>query len=404
MSTSSKIKRIAVVCARLPTRNTGMVTVDLAAYTSLRRLFPEAEITQYAFKFKESSAYTPTELPFKYLDLISNSEQFLSSDVIIYWGDFVHSRSYWIYDMDRWEGLDNLTVAERARHQQRIQDYRERLIFLTGQTKEWLRRVVVFGSTIITNEAEDNQDAIYTSAFDRFYRNIGGVLFRDALSATKVSPFRGQEATLGCDCAFLLTAEDLAQLPGYVPAVERRHVGVFFGRTSAKIRMLLFSRLIGKALGERLMWLPWLSSGTKMRHVGNFLGFKIHRDAQTPGQLLSQLSGCRFVVTDTYHLCVNAWRMGIPAICIGKGADGQLHSLADKKKEILFEMYGARQFYVFVESINNWFTLQAEAKRAAEVLRNTQLCSGVSANISAHQIMARKRLETALRRAYDESA
>lgn len=34
------------------------------------------------------------------------------------------------------------------------------------------------------------------------------------------------------------------------------------------------------------------------------------------GDLLAALSQYRFIITDTYHLCVNAWRVGTPTVCI----------------------------------------------------------------------------------------
>ena len=95
--------------------------------------------------------------------------------------------------------------------------------------------------------------------------------------------------------------------------------------------------------------------------------------------MLSSLSGYRCIITDTYHVCVNAWRMGIPAICIGEGGGKVSTSINDKKKEILYDMYGARRFYLFLESFRSLKSLKSvrsfmeEAKRAATCFKTRAL-------------------------------
>jgi hypothetical protein len=127
-------------------------------------------------------------------------------------------------------------------------------------------------------------------------------------------------------------------------------------------------------------------------------GFIIRAKDEDTGELLSKLSGYKYIVTDTYHLCINAWRMGIPAICIGEGTLMASHSLSDKKKEVLFEMYDARQYYVYGESLRSLRSLRKEAKNAAQVLKNDALKEVVKTTLHSHQDMALKRLGDAIRK------
>lgn len=382
------MKNIAVICALPPERNTGMATVDLSAHSVLPRLAEGHNITLYALGKPGKWSYQPGELPYGYTNIRDNREQFLSSDVFIYWGDFVHSRSYWEID-HQWEG----TSAERADTlKAEVAEY----LFLTGVAEADLKRAVAFGGTIITNEAEDDLDKSYTGKFRRLFSNAGATLLRDALSAAKISPLRpGDDATLGCDCAFLLQDSDLEQLPDFTLASERRGVGVFFGRSPSRYKMMAFSQLIGRALGEQCSWIAWFRHYRRMRLTGRVFGFDIPDHQPSAGALLGQLSGYRFIVTDTYHVCVNAWRLGIPAICIGAGATVSTNSLSDKKKEILFEMYGARSFYVFLEDIRLG-KMGSLAERAARALANTALGDQVRLNIRMHQQMALERLSEAI--------
>ena len=377
------MKRIAVFCALPPDRNTGMATVDLAAVCVLRRLAPEAEITLYAYG--SGSVYPEGVLPYGYVDVREYEERYFSSDIFLFWGDFTHTRAYWLKD--------------RQMTAQQYEDYAQ-YIFLKTRTASRLQHAVVYGSTIITNDALDQEDAAYYADFNRFFGNAGAVYFRDALSAAKVSPLRGNEASLGCDCAFLLEDHDLHQVEGYVPAEQRQGVGVFFSRSPSKVKMMLFAREVARYLEEPYAWLPWLQypyGYRRERWPLAAIGFRIRAGDTDTGQILSQLSGYSYIVTDTYHVCVNAWRMGIPAICIGQGVGGALQSLSDKKKEILYEMVGARAFYVFWETLK-WRRLRAVARAAAETLTDVQYVAQVQANVAQHRAMGLRRLSEALQR------
>jgi len=377
------VKRIAVFCALPPNRNTGMATVDLAAFTAIRRFAPQAEITLYTYGKAEIKGFQAGDLPYDYLDVTEHTERYFGSDIFLFWGDFTHTHDYWLKD--------------RQISQQHYEDYRK-YIFLTSLEPSRLKDVIVFGSTIITNDAADQNDAAYYDDFKRFFEGVRAVYFRDAISAAKISPLRTEEASLGCDCAFLLKDADLNLIPGYIPAAKRQGVGVFFARTPSKISMMFFARLVGHYLGEKCRWLPWLNYpyGERwQRWPFLVLGFWIKSGHTDTGKVLSSLSGYKFIITDTYHLCVNAWRMGIPAICIGQGATICAHTLSDKKKEVLYEMIGARSFYLFVESLSI-LRLRAKAKSAAGVLSDQALIGQIHANVDAHRAMGLRRLGAAL--------
>lgn len=393
------MKRIAVFCALPPERNTGMATVDLAAFTRIRALAPGAEVTLYAYGKPNQWAYQKGELPYDHLDVTEHMAPFLASDAFIYWGDFIHTRAYWEQDRGGWdEQTHSMTPQQLAAWQEEQFTQYSRVIFLNELPVERVKKAIVFGSTLITNRAEDELDARYWSHFKSFFSSAGRVLLRDALSAAKVSPLRGSEATLACDCAFLLKPEDLALLKGFTQATDRKGVGVFFGRSPKRANMLRFARALAAEMGEECRWLPWFGTRRRHRVIAKMQGMNIPAGESSPGELLAAVTGCRFIVTDTYHMCVNAWRMGIPAICIGQGGGGTASSLSDKKKEVLYEMYGARSFYVFVESLRGRGLLH-ETRQAAAALRQEGLSAQVAATVGLHRETAERRLAEALREA-----
>jgi hypothetical protein len=383
-----------------------MATVDLAAISVIRRIAPDAEITLYAYGKPTQLSYQPGDLPYQYLNVEEHTDKYLSSDVFVFWGDFTHARCYWTIDRACPHAtLGNVSEVEAAKWNAEQFVRASQYIFLTTLPQSRLKKVVVFGSTIITNEAADMLDPVYYQHYRRFFMHAGAVYFRDALSAAKVSPLRGSEATLACDCAFLLRKDDLKRLSGFHEAAGRKGIGVFFGRSHTKTKMMMFSRVVASHLGEECSWLPWFKwypSGRSYQLKSWALGFKLWPDDVDSGVLLSSLSGCKYIITDTYHLCVNAWRMGIPAICIGEGAGHAHTSLNDKKKEMLYEMYGAREFYVFretISSINSTKSIRRfmeEAKRTAKALQSYSLVSQVCDNILIHRNMAEARLRAAI--------
>lgn len=384
------MKTIAVICALPPERNTGMVTVDLSAHVVLPALAPGAEIVYYTLGKLGPYAYAPGELPFQYRDIHDHLDEFLKADCWVYWGDFVHSQSYWTHDRGSWNA--DATDASLAAQKKLAHDF----IFLKSLPDADLKKAIIFGSTIITNDASIVKDAEYSALSQRLFGGAGAVYFREALSAAYVSPLRPSEPTLACDCALLLENDDLKLLGDVKFPTTRKNIGVFFGRSRNKLGMLLFAKLTAKKLGLDCNWIPWFPTRRKLRLLAKPFGFTIKAGHASNAEIFSQLAGYELVITDTYHLCVNAWRMGIPAICIGEGTSVSSHSLNDKKKEILFEMYGAREFYVFNEALRFSRAFVQSIEQVARAYADKPLVEAVRQTIDAHRTMARRRLSQSL--------
>ncbi|SEH27964.1 polysaccharide pyruvyl transferase family protein [Rhizobium sp. NFR12] len=365
-----------------------MYTVDLSAKSFFTKHFPGHNIQYYCLGDIDKIGYREDERHVSYLPLHLHLNEVREADLIVYWGDFLHSKPYWETDLAGWLVRDGIS-GSRAEAMELIY----RALMLEDAGPEILRKVVVYGGTIITVGASELIDQRYAAALRRLVREASGIFFRDALSAAKVAPFRSGGYPLGTDCALLLTAEDF-ETYGLLTAPEQSgtHLGVFFGRSKWILQPLILARALGQQMETKTVWLPWLRSAPRQLPLARLAGFPATREPPLPQEILRQLMECKAVITDTYHLCVNAWNLGIPAICIGYGGQNIGHTLGDKKKEILYSQYGASDFYVYRETISGFASIPAVARRSAEILASVEMTACVSTEISRHATVSRDRL------------
>jgi hypothetical protein len=212
---------------------------------------------------------------------------------------------------------------------------------------------------------------------------------RDPVSAALADRYAGgrPDGTQGIDAAFLLQrtpALDWRRGPG----AASRVAGYSFGRALSRNAIALetitaFAQSVAGALQCDLVDIGWLEP----------LG---PSPMQALSQRLSSVNACRFVVTDTYHCAVNAWRDGIPAVCIGLGADHPDSTLSEKKKELLFGLFTALDHYVFIEELLNPQLRERALKRVVGALADSARTEAVKANIARASAIAEKRLVAAL--------
>lgn len=111
---------------------------------------------------------------------------------------------------------------------------------------------------------------------------------------------------------------------------------------------------------------------------------------------LNVVNSCKLIVTDTYHLAVNSLREGVPVICIGLGAEPPMRTLSEKKKELLFGMFNARDSYIFIEDIAA-FTKSGAAKKLINLHLDGEYTKSIKSNIERSTLSARNKLLAAIR-------
>lgn len=86
-------------------------------------------------------------------------------------------------------------------------------------------------------------------------------------------------------------------------------------------------------------------------------------------KMRSEMRSSRLVVTDVYHVAVNALALGVPVLCIARAATEQLGTLGDYKKHTLLEMFQLSDWLHPVgEGDLSADDIEAIAERASRIL------------------------------------
>ncbi|MFC4243702.1 hypothetical protein ACFOYW_09980 [Gryllotalpicola reticulitermitis] len=377
MNALKSAPRINVLCAPPNGVNPGMTTVDLA-FAELAATEGFDDVTYWRlwdsseWRTDAPRAAGPVSSPYSFYDEESgltyrnargHLDEFLSADAIVFWGDFLHMKSYLGITADvltRRTGV--LTDPAEAR------DLVERHLLLKGQNASVLNRVISYGTTLAFNSAHDYTDDAYRSLLGTFLAGAHRVWARDSYSALIAQLHRPgkDEVTKGTDGALLLGRRDLRD--------REPTLGVFIGRSDLSPWKV---GALGRALSHNLrldpIWLDWgrepgfwpmnarrslqfawpgleLGSYAPSLHArtGSYSATLRRKHDVGTGpmpattELLDQLSRHTLVLTDTYHVALNAWRLGTPAICLtdaprAAGWDvntGGIETARDKRAEL----------------------------------------------------------------------
>ncbi|MFC7703567.1 polysaccharide pyruvyl transferase family protein [Plastorhodobacter daqingensis] len=183
------------------------------------------------------------------------------------------------------------------------------------------------------------------------------ILPRDSFSFQNISRRVGFDRMArvqqGMDCAFLLPP---------LPPMEKQDIFTcFFGRS-------------GFEAPERLIAMVEEQTGLRAAPINTWLKL---RDSTADADFEAarhQILQSRFVLTDTYHLSINSFTLGVPVIGMGRAEERQRGTLGDFKKKILFDMLNLRSLYceAGAEEENEYFR-QVTEKIRYELARNFNL-------------------------------
>jgi hypothetical protein len=345
--------RVAVITApNIGYRNTGMLTVDLAFETLRRRMGPGIDPTWYTLHTPETvplrAAARGTEFPFRFRSLPEHLDELRDHDAVVFWGDFLHTRHYMAQD-----ATNRLTDFGIAEDRDAARTLLQRTLLLADQPDELLARTLSYGGTILHNSQSDYEDKEFGPLFTRLMTRSHRVWMRDPLSAAKIALLRGDRTNeyFASDAALLSRPGDLDHLPATQWSEEVADggaIGVFLGaRTAIPDWLPGFCESLSARFGAPLEWLPWFE-----RDIPSPVAHLAPRPGEhTVGDLLRVLPRYRLVITDTYHLGVNAWGAGTPVVCVGAPepvprTHDDYWTLSDVKKHVFHLAYDAEDFYL----------------------------------------------------------
>lgn len=376
-------RHISVICAP-PHPNPGMYSVDLAFDRWLARSGLDAVAQRYCI----GPPHVASGLDHHRLEYASLEESFdevLSSDLLLYWGDYHHALSYWRTALRMGARRANAAIDERediahlARH-----------LLLAGQPTAVLDKTVSFGTTLIGDDlrASTTTDSAYREALPAFLRGARHLWFRDPVSAAMATRWRGDwgRSHLGVDCAQLLSGDDYRAIAGSPAPAPQAYAGVHFGRIAAPMDQVdRFARALTRAGDVEAVWIPWLGPPDEAHHRRGRSAWS-QRAAPGPAsyeQLIALVAGARFVITDTYHLCVIAWALGVPAVCVGVGAQRAVRPISDKKKELFHLTLGLSPLYLFQEELADPSSHLPLVKEVLGLLTDPDLVAAVVASVAS---------------------
>jgi hypothetical protein len=377
-------KRIAALVATPSKRNTGMRIVNdaLVRWIDSQGLLAETDFFQFeaAPEFPEAPRYGCV------LELVPERYE-----RVVVWGDFIVDRNWLAKACER-------VARERAAAVSDVQRHVDAVIFGGADGAPSPQRIVAGQCFLVSDDAYD-ADRAYQARFARLAREAKPFLLRDPLSVARASVFSGAPASAlpPLDTALLrpaLCARAGAHDDG--DARARDGFGLFFGRTEggfgAKLGATLAARSSAAGRARYLRWLPAKPVPAWVRIAANPVIDPLPGALDEIADVLRRLS---FVVTDTYHLALVCWSLGVPAICVGAGAQRFAHSVHDKKKELFFLSQRIERFHLFAEE--GFAAAHAQTRAMLAEIAGADPAPRVAAQIRAQAERVLGALDAALR-------
>ncbi len=331
--------RIAVICAA-HRGNSGMYSVDAAAqaYFSSRPCEFDIFVTQHQ---KDGPRFTHGDVR-----VLSDMDQLRDYSHIVYWGDFLNNPMYGQGDYARRDVMfgHSATVDEGYARWQALHACFDKV---PGQ------RILSVGNNFQHNYQKPRHN--FAPIFRKLEANFDLILPRDSFSVLNVArrfTFEGMSRVkAGMDCAFLL--------PPLPEAPREDMFTYFFGRSKLEEP-------------ERLVAMVEERTGLRGKAVPAWLRLDHRTAPEDFAASRRQLARSRFVLSDTYHFCINSFILGTPVIGLGRAEVAQNGTLGDFKKRVLFDMLGLQSLYCEAPadmSDNDFYGFIAK-KAEAEIARD----------------------------------
>lgn len=308
--------RYAVICAA-HTGNAGMYSVDAAA-----KHFFDAHGADYDLYVAQKDR----KGNFSDYGLVSHLHDLDSYTHIVYWGDFLNNPAYGYQDYARRSQKWGLAAS----HAEGVAQWKR--VFSPRRPIPGVK-IYSVGSNFQHNFNEVTPKAAHL--LKRIERVFDGVYLRDSFSYQNLSRhFRFENMSrvhLGMDCAFL-------QKPrlDVDPAEHNGTFSYYFKRSKLKNTARLV-RVLEESTGLRGVelkdWIPLPRGEWHERFSA----------------LKSQIDQSSCVITDTYHVGVNAMQSRRPLVGLGRAQREQEGTLGDFKKKVLFRMFDLERFYYEID-------------------------------------------------------
>jgi hypothetical protein len=278
-----------------------------------------------------------------------------------------------------------------------------KFLFLAGSEPGVLARTILYGGTLLFNNADSYADKEYTADLNRLVRFARRVWVREPFSAMVINQVQGewQRCAHGTDCSQLLD-QNFADVCGIEinkkdPGAQKK-LGVFIGRShldQSKIKSLLTA--VQTRMQLDFTWIDWgrppffLDRKKEFKEsipaMGNVMPVK---DDAFPAETLAALLEVDFLISDTYHTCVNAWNFGVPAVCLIDNRQTPLavnsgSELAGRDKRVAFYWtYNAAPFLLYSSDLDSEAGIQKKAADIVALFADQMIIRNIRKQMSQH--------------------
>lgn len=362
---------ISLVCASPSRYNTGMVSVDKAWDKFIEKYDFKVKTIKYRFN---DICYDSNNQ--SYSCLIKDYNKFIDADKIVYWGDFLHMHRYHVRKANMLLKIGNFKDFPTA-----LDEVQEKLL-LKSKDEKIKSKSIAFGGNVLLEAIDDLVSKPHHELFIDFVKKSINFLPRDIYSANITSKLKDEPVySQGIDCAMLNWSGRFTNNEFNDWLTEGTKVGIYFGRSIQKIpNMILFAKYLAKRMNMQTKWIPWLNeeSGINKQNIvkktSELVLINETNNYKSFATNLKHLRECKFIITDTYHMTVNAWCLGIPAICIGdiyRPRSQNVNSGSEfnwrDKRYMHYLMYDMLDFYVHQQELNS---LSKSKKRIDHIIKS----------------------------------
>ena len=328
--------RAAIICASNP-GNAGMYSVDLAAVDFMTRNSIDFDLfTSHAPSRRGRYRLLPLGIDIGHqpretfgnliFKRFSKMSQLSRYSHVLYWGDFTPNPVYGQEDFHRVQRRYDV----RSSGEQSLDRWARLFNFSGGKT---VSKIIAVGNNFQHDYSVDSD--LYQKYLQNLGSNFDLIMPRDLFSVANLK-------------SVLTVPSDSKVRPGLDPAFLLRGAS---GDDDTRKEPIFCYRFARSKIPSSERFLSELEKATGCRgvHLSQWDKFAPSGADSLFSQYISDIRRSRFVVTDLYHLAINAMRLGVPVFGLGNPAESQRGSLGDFKKKILFKMLNLERFYIEVD-------------------------------------------------------
>lgn len=397
--------------------NYGMLTVDFAIYNIVKNI-PNKNIilsspwVSYSDEACVQALKKRDNFPMHFSYDLAQFDKLDEGDAVFFWGDFQWGYDFQVQSASRLQkSISNKIGGPIGRAFEKI---KKRFLLKELYVKKFDKfDLMSYGTTLFQNRMSDLSNVEYADNLKWLINKAKFIKFRDSYSSTYAAGVRNdfKNSYLGLDAALLNTKEELLSLAGPDTSFANSYIsniGYYFGRSSKafpKYYVVRFLKQIGKITGKKLIKIPWnyFSSGLFTDPLAlhlrllNVKTFKDNNNSFLSGDILSGMSKCALIVTDTYHVAINAIVLNIPVIMIpefrssnSRDANmGYIESWRDKRI-LLFQNNSLSDLMVLPDLLKDKDYIQKKMNIINNVIKNNQMLSMIYSSIHNQAVYDRR--------------